>query len=85
MVKQESLISSKLEADVKSARSKLTKKSEKETRRDVERDVLGGQLGMVLVELLKEVAGHPGVEEGVRREVEVREFDFWRKLVGVLP
>lgn len=85
LVRQEHLIHTKLESDVKAARMKLGKKSEKETRRDVECDVLGGELGMELVELLKEVAAHPSVEESVRREVEIRECEFWRKLVGVLP
>lgn len=39
---------------------------------------------MNMVELLREVSGHPGVEENVRRDVEVKEFEFWRKLVAVL-
>ena len=63
---------------------KIGAKSEKETRRAVEGQVLGGEEGGRLVELLREVAGHPSVEEGVRRRVEIDEFEYWKKLVGVL-
>lgn len=85
LIRHEALIAGRIESDVKAARTKLGAKSEKETRRDVEAAVLGGELGAGLVDLLREVGAHPNVEERVRREVEVREFDYWRKLVGVLP
>lgn len=78
------LIHTKIEKDVKDARSKIGAKSEKETRRAVEGKVLGGEMGGRLVELLREVAGHPDTEEGTRRGVEGEEFGYWRKLVGVL-
>jgi superkiller protein 3 len=54
-------------------------------RKNVEGAVLGGELGLGMVDLLREVGGDPGVEDDVRRDVEVKEFAFWRKLVGCLP
>jgi superkiller protein 3 len=58
--------------------------SEKEVRRNVEKVELAGEAGMAVVDLLREVGSHPGVDERVRREVEIREFGFWRRLVGCL-
>ena len=47
-------------------------------------EVLGGPLGSEMIELLREVGSHAGVEDPVRRDVEVKEFGYWRKLVGCL-
>lgn len=84
LIRQESLLSTEVESKIKAARTKLGAKSEKETRRDVEAAVLGGEMGSEMVDLLGEVAAHPGVEDAVRRLVEINEFDYWKKLVGVL-
>lgn len=53
-------------------------------RRNTEAEVLTSDLGLGMVELLKEVAAHPAVDDAVRRDVEVREFGFWRKLVAAI-
>lgn len=73
-----------LEVQVKAARSRLNAGPEREVRKRVEGEILGGSLGMKMVDLLREVGSHPGVEDTVRREVDVKEFVFWRKLVGCL-
>ena len=73
-----------VEARVKSNRTRLGAGPEKEVRRNVEAEVLGGEAGMGMVDLLREVGAHPAVSEDVRRLVEVQEFGFWRKLVGCL-
>ncbi|WVF69336.1 hypothetical protein IAT40_004112 [Kwoniella sp. CBS 6097] len=84
LVRAESLVYTTTEQQVKVARQRLGAGPEKEVRRKVEAEVLSGPLGMRMVELFKEVGSHPNVEEDVRREVEVREFNFWRKLGGSL-
>ena len=73
-----------VEGLVQARRTRLGAGPEKEVRRNVEVEVLGGQLGMGMVDLLREVGAHPGVTEEVRRDVEIREFEFWKKLVGCL-
>jgi len=73
-----------VEAKVKAGRQRIGGGTEKEVRKKVEAEVLGGAVGMSMVELLREVSSHPGVEDAVRRDVEVKEFNFWKKLVGVL-
>jgi hypothetical protein len=78
------IVHTTVEAKVKAGRQRIGGGTEKEMRKKVEAEVLGGTVGMSLVELLREVSGHPGVEDAVRREVEVKEFNFWKKLVGVL-
>lgn len=72
------------EAQVKAGRQRIGSGTEKEVRKRVESEILGGPIGMEMVELLREVSSHPNVEEAIRRDVEVREFNFWRKLVGLL-
>ncbi|WWD18361.1 hypothetical protein CI109_102811 [Kwoniella shandongensis] len=84
LVRVESLVYTSTEAKVKAGRSRLNAGGEKEVRRKVDAEVLGGELGMRMVDLLREVGNHPGVTDVVRREVEVREFNFWRKLVASL-
>lgn len=73
-----------VEAQVKAGRQRIGGGTEKEVRKRVEAEVLGGPVGMEMIELLREVSSHPNVEDEIRRDVEVREFNFWRKLVGVL-
>ncbi|WWC70645.1 uncharacterized protein I206_104596 [Kwoniella pini CBS 10737] len=85
LVRAESLVYTTVEGKVKVGRQRLGAGPEKEVRRKVESEVLGGELGMRTVELLKEVGSHPNVSEEVRREVEIREFKFWRKLGASLP
>ncbi|OCF43903.1 superkiller protein 3 [Kwoniella heveanensis CBS 569] len=80
LVRAESLVHTTIEQQVKVGRQRLGAGPEKEVRRKVEAEVLSGPLGMRMVELFKEVGSHPDVEEDIRREVEVREFNFWRKL-----
>ena len=78
------IVHTTVEAKVKAGRQRIGGGTEKEVRKKVEAEVLGGPVGMSMVELLREVSGHPGVEDAVRRDVEVKEFNFWKKLVGVL-
>jgi hypothetical protein len=78
------IVHTTVEAKVKAGRQRIGGGTEKEVRKKVEAEVLGGAVGMSMVELLREVSGHPGVEDAVRRDVEVKEFNFWKKLVGVL-
>jgi superkiller protein 3 len=78
------MVHNKVEIDVKARRTRLGAGTEKDVRKAVEGEVLSGDLGMGMVEMLREVGGHPGVDESIRRDVEVREFGFWRKLVGCL-
>lgn len=73
------------EAKVKAGRMRIGAVSEREVRRKVDGEVLSGALGSHMVDLLRDVASHPAVDETVRRDVEVQEFKFWRKLVVVLP
>jgi len=85
LIRLEALINQETEAKVRAARGRIAGPPEKEVRRIADAEVLGGDIGAEMVELLREIASHPGVEESVRRQVEVREFGFWRRLVGVLP
>jgi superkiller protein 3 len=84
LIRQQVLVHTSIEAKVKAGRTRLGAGTEKDVRRNVEAEVLGGDLGMELVDLLREVSSHPAVEDNVRREVEVREFEFWTALVGSL-
>lgn len=84
LIRSQVIVHTTIEAEVKARRQRLGSGPEKEVRKKVEAEVLGGPVGMGMVELLREVGGHPGVEDAVRRDVEVKEFNFWKKLVGVL-
>ncbi|KAK8858471.1 hypothetical protein IAR55_002698 [Kwoniella newhampshirensis] len=84
LIRSESLVHTTTEVKVKAGRTRLGAGPEKEVRRKVDGEVLGGEMGMQMVELLREVGNHPSVLDEVRREVEVREFNFWRKLVACL-
>lgn len=84
LIRQQSIIHTTIKKEVSNARTKINAKSEKETERTVEGKVLGGEMGARLVELLREVAGHPDTDEETRRGVEGEEFAYWRKLVGVV-
>lgn len=84
LIRQQALVASTIEAQVKQQRTRLGAGTEKDVRKRVEGEVLGGEMGLVMVDLLREVGNHPAADEATRREVEVREFDFWRKLVSCL-
>lgn len=74
-------IQTTVEAKVKVARQRIGAISEHHERQKVNGEVLGGPLGHQKIFLLRDVASHPNVSEDVRREVEMEEFDHWRKLV----
>lgn len=84
LIRSEIEIKKKIDARVDNERKRLGAGTEKDVRKKVDREILGTD-GMRLINLWKEVGGHPQVEEEVRREVEVREFEFWRRLVAALP
>lgn len=84
LIRSELLIKQKIEAEVKVRRTRLGGGTEKEVRRNVEAEILSGEDGSEMVELLREVGSHPGVGDETRREVEIREFGFWRKLAAGL-
>lgn len=84
MIRSEIELKNKIDARVDNERKRLGAGTERDVRKKVDREILGTE-GMRLVDLWKEVAGHPQVEEEVRREVEVREFEFWKRLVAALP
>jgi superkiller protein 3 len=84
LIRTQVIVHTTVEAEVKARRQRLGSGPEKEVRKKVEAEVLGGPVGMGMVDLLREVSGHPNVEDAVRRDVEVKEFNFWKKLVGVL-
>ncbi|ORY31409.1 putative translation repressor [Naematelia encephala] len=84
LIRSENRVHQQIESKVKIGRQRIGGGTEKEVRKNVEAEVLGSELGMEMVEMLREVAGYPGVDDLVRREVEVREFGFWKKLMGVL-
>lgn len=74
-------IQTTVEAKVKVARQRIGAISEHHERQKVNGEVLGGPLGHQKISLLRDVASHPNVSEDIRREVEMEEFDHWRKLV----
>ena len=82
LIRAQSLVHTTTEQKVRAGRQRLNAGSEKEVRKNVEREVLSGLLGMDMISLLEEVARHPQVDEEVRRNVEVQQFGFWRKLLG---
>ncbi len=84
LIRQQAIVSSTIEAQVKQQRTRLGAGTEKDVRKRVEGEVLGGQMGLMMVDLLREVGNHPAADDAVRRDVEVREFGFWRKLVSCL-
>jgi len=84
LIRSQVLVHQEVESTVKARKTRLGAGPEKEVRKNVEAEVLGGERGMNMVDLLREVAAHPGVPEDIRREVEIQEFVFWRKLVGCL-
>ncbi|OXG33946.1 superkiller protein 3 [Cryptococcus neoformans Bt15] len=84
LIRSEIELKNKIDARVDNERKRLGAGTERDVRKKVDREILGTE-GMRLVDLWKEVAGHPQVEEEVRREVEVREFEFWKRLVAALP
>lgn len=84
LIRAQVLVQTEIESQVKAGRQRLGAGPEHEVRRKTDGEVLGGQLGMGMIELLREVSGHPGVEDATRRDVEVQEFSFWRRLVSAL-
>lgn len=78
-------IHSMTESKVKAGRMRIGAKSETHVRRQVDAEILAGPLGASMIDLLRDVSSHPSVDEAVRRDVEVQEFQYWRKLVVVLP
>jgi superkiller protein 3 len=78
------IIHTTVESQVKAGRQRIGGGTEREVRKRVVGEILGGPNGTAMVELLREVSGHPAVDEAIRRDVEVKEFNFWRILVGVL-
>lgn len=84
LIRQQSIVHQEVESQVKAGRQRLGAGTEAEVRQRTEGAVLSGEMGMIMIDLLREVAGHPGVNDEVRRNVEVQEFSFWRKLVGAL-
>jgi superkiller protein 3 len=85
LIRSQVLVHQEVETRVKAGRTRLGAGPEKEVRKNVEAEVLGGEVGMKMVDLLREVGAHPGVDDAVRRDVEIQEFVYWRKLVGCLP
>lgn len=85
LIRRQSQIQNLTETKVKAGRQRLGAGTEADVRRKVNGEVLGGPLGYDMIELLRDVASHPSVEEDVRRDSEVQEFKYWRKLVAVLP
>ncbi|WVQ80586.1 hypothetical protein IAT38_002691 [Cryptococcus sp. DSM 104549] len=83
LIHAEAAIHSKIDSLVAAGRKRLGAGPEKEVRKKVDREVLGGD-GMKLVELYKEVSGHPQAEEKVMREADLREFEYWKRLVACL-
>ncbi|WVO14451.1 hypothetical protein L204_102085 [Cryptococcus depauperatus] len=84
LIRTENAIHKKIGAIVENGRKRLKAGSESQVRKNVDREILGTE-GMKLIELYKEVGGHPQVDEVVRREVEIREFGIWKRLVACLP
>lgn len=72
------------EVKVKAARQRIGAGPEREVRKKTEAEVLTSDLGSEMVDLLREAGAHPAADEATRRDVEVREFTYWRKLVGSL-
>ncbi|KAK4687772.1 superkiller protein 3, partial [Tremellales sp. Uapishka_1] len=82
LIRSQALLHGTIEVEVKKARQRIGAGPEKEVRKNVEGEILGGEAGLSMVDLLREVGGHPGVGEEIRRGVEIDEFVFWKKLVG---
>lgn len=82
LVRLQNQIHTTIEAKVKVARQRIGAVSESHERQKVNGEVLGGPLGQQKMTLLRDVASHPSVSEDLRREVEMEEFDHWRKLVA---
>ena len=82
LIRAQSSVLTTTEQKVRVGRQRLNAGPEKEVRKNVEREALSGVLGMDMISLLEEVARHPQVDEEVRRNVEVQQFGFWRKLLG---
>ena len=85
LIRSQGRVHQQIEDKVKAGRTRLGAGPERELRRNVEGEVLGGEMGGEMVDLLRGVGGHSGVEENVRREVEIKEFEYWKNLVGCLP
>ena len=84
LIRSQVLVHQETEAKVKAGRQRLGGGPEGEVRRRTDGEVLGGELGMTMVEILREVNGHHGVDDAIRSDVEVQEFNFWRRLVRSL-
>lgn len=77
-------IYSTTEVQVKAGRQRIGAVSERDVRRRVDGEILAGPLGTQMISLLRDVAAHPSVDEDMRRDAEVQEFRYWRRLVSVL-
>jgi superkiller protein 3 len=84
LIRTQVLVQQDIDVKVKAGRQRLGAGPEHEVRRNVEAEVLTSDLGLGMVELLKEVGAHPAVDDAIRRDVEVREFGFWRKLIAAI-
>ncbi|WOO77688.1 Superkiller protein 3 [Vanrija pseudolonga] len=84
LLRTQAQIHSVTEQKVKAGRLRLGAGTERDVRRRVDAEVLGGPLGSTLLSLLRDVAAHPSVDEAVRRDVEVQEFQYWKRLVEVI-
>jgi superkiller protein 3 len=84
LIRSEALIQQKFDSQVKAGRQSLVSAG-KDVKKEVETLILGGQPGMEMVALLREVQSHPDVEQEVRREAEIKEFEFYKKLMDILP
>ncbi|ODN74406.1 hypothetical protein L202_06809 [Cryptococcus amylolentus CBS 6039] len=83
LIRFETTLSAKIAARVANDRKRINAGSEAEVRKNVDREILATE-GLKLAELWKEVGGHPAVEDDIRRQVEIKEFNFWRRLVACL-
>lgn len=72
------------EAQVKDGRMRISAGSERDVRRRVDGEVLSGPLGTQMIDLLRDVSAHPSVDEEMRRDAEIQEFKYWRRLVSVI-
>lgn len=72
------------EVQVKAGRQRIGAGTERDVRGRVDGEILGGPLGSQMIDLLRDVSAHPSVDEDMRRDVEVQEFNYWRRLVAVI-
>ncbi|WVQ72893.1 hypothetical protein IAR50_002454 [Cryptococcus sp. DSM 104548] len=81
LIRFETSLNAKIAARVANDRKRINAGSEAEVRKNVDREILAVE-GLKLAELWREVGGHPAVEDDIRRQVEIREFNFWRRIVA---